>query len=533
MITSIADRIGPWQLRCAWVVLAITLSGCSAEPQQSTLAAPAVSAQALDRAAGQAGAAPATGPTRMEKDLLGEKAVPASAFYGVQTMRALENFKISGVAINHYPGFIEAWAIVKLAAARANTDVGARDKEMLSAIEQATNAVMKGEYHDQFPVDWYQGGAGTSTNMNANEVLANIALEKTGRQKGEYTVISPNDHLNMSQSTNDSYPTAIKVALLLRNDRLIAELEQLVAAFRAKGEAFLNIVKMGRTEMQDAVPMTVGQEFHAFAASLEGELAVLREAEKHLYTVNMGATAIGTGLNAPKGYSERVAQHLAKLTAKPIVPASDMLAATWDQQGFVAYSAALKSVAIKLSKIAGDLILLTSGPRAGLAEINLPALQPGSSIMPGKVNPVIPELVNLVAFRVMGNDYTVALAAHSGQLQLNAYEPIEGLAIMESQHLLFNTSKTFRTMCVDGITVNEKVLARYLETTVGIVTALNPVVGYKKATELANEAYSSGKGILEVIRERKVLTEEQIKDLLDPVKLTQLDRNQYPKPKPR
>jgi aspartate ammonia-lyase len=529
MKTSIMGRIGPWPSRCAWAVLAVTLSGCSAQPQESALGAPAVSAQALDRAAGQAGAAPTAGPTRMEKDLLGEKPVPASAFYGVQTTRALENFKISGVAINHYPGFIEAWGIVKLAAARANTDVGAMDKQMLAAIEQATDAIMKGEYHDQFPVDWYQGGAGTSTNMNANEVLANIALEKTGRQKGEYTVISPNDHLNMSQSTNDSYPTAIKVALLLRNDRLVAELQQLVASFRAKGEAFLNIVKMGRTEMQDAVPMTVGQEFHAFAAALEGEIAVLREAEKHLYAVNMGATAIGTGLNAPKGYSERVAQHLAKLTGKPIVPASDMLAATWDQQGFVAYSAALKSVAIKMSKIAGDLILLTSGPRAGLAEINLPALQPGSSIMPGKVNPVIPELVNLVAFRVMGNDYTVTLAAHSGQLQLNAYEPIEGLAIMESQHLLFNTSKTFRTACIDGITVNEKVLARYLETTVGIVTALNPVVGYKKATELANEAYSSGKGILEVIREQKVLTEEQIKDLLDPVKLTQLDRNQYPK----
>ena len=245
----------------------------------------------------------------------------------------------------------------------------------------------------------------------------------------------------------------------------------------------------------------------------------------------MGATAIGTGLNAPKGHASKKAQHLAKLTGKPITPATDMVAATWDQQGFVAYSAATKSVAIKLSKIASDLILLTSGPRAGLGEINLPAMQPGSSIMPGKVNPVIPELVNLVTFRVMGNDYTVTLAAHSGQLQLNAYEPIEGLAVMESQHLLFNTSKAFRTKCIDGITVNEKVLERYLETTVGIVTALNPVVGYKQATELANEAYGSGKGILEVIREKKVLTEEQIKDLLDPVKLTQLDKSQYPAPK--
>ena len=273
--------------------------------------------------------------------------------------------------------------------------------------------------------------------------------------------------------------------------------------------------------------MTVGQEFHAFAASLDGEIALLRDAEKYLYAVNMGATAIGTGLNAPKGYAERTAAHLAKLTGKPIVPASDMVAATWDQQGFVVYSGALKSVAIKLSKIASDLILLASGPRAGLNEINLPAMQPGSSIMPGKVNPVIPELVNLVAFRVMGNDYAVTLAAHSGQLQLNAYEPLEGVAMMESQHLLYTTSKTFRTKCVDGITVNEKVLEHYLETTIGIVTALNPVLGYEKATELAAEASKSGKGILEVVREQKILTEQQINDILDPVKLTNLDESQY------
>ena len=471
-----------------------------------------------------------TPATRTEHDLLGEKQVPASAYYGVQTMRALENFQISGVPINHYPGFVEAWAIVKLAAARANTDTGAMKKETLAAIEKACKAVIDGKYHDQFPVDWYQGGAGTSTNMNANEVLANVALELTGHKKGEYQIVEPHDHLNMSQSTNDSYPTAIKVALILRNDKLIEELQKLVASFRAKGNAYLEVVKMGRTELQDAVPMTVGQEFHAFAASLESEIQVLRDAEKYLYSQNMGATAIGTGLNVPKGYPERCAAHLAELTHKPIVPASDMLAATWDQQGFVAYSGALKSVAIKLSKISGDLILLTSGPRAGLAEINLPALQPGSSIMPGKVNPVIPELVNLVAFRVMGNDYTVALAAHSGQLQLNAYEPVEGLVMMESQHLLLTTSQTLRTKCVDGITLNEKVLEHYMETTVGIVTALNPVLGYEKATELANEAYKSGKGILEIIREKKVLTEAQIKDLLDPVKLTGLDKSKYTKP---
>ncbi len=464
---------------------------------------------------------------RVEKDLLGEKKIPASAYYGVQTARALENFQISGINIDHYPGFVEAWAIVKLAAARANTDVGAMKPEKLSAIEKATQAVLNGHYHDQFVVDWYQGGAGTSTNMNANEVLANVALELTGHEKGEYQFVDPHDDLNMSQSTNDSYPTAIKVAILLRNDKLVAELQKLAASFRVKGDAYLEIVKMGRTEMQDAVPMTVGQEFHAFAASLESEIQLLKRAEESLYAVNMGATAIGTGINVPKGYPEKCAAHLAKLTGKPIVPASDMLAATWDQQGFVEYSSALRSVAIKLSKVANDLILLASGPRAGLFEINLPALQPGSSIMPGKVNPVIPELVNLIAFRVIGNDYTVSLAGTHGQLQLNAYEPIEGLAIIESQSLLFRGSIAFRLKCVDGITVNEKVLQHYMETTVGIVTALNPILGYEKATELAAEAYKTNKGILEIIREQKLLTEQQINELLDPVKLTGLDKSQY------
>ena len=467
--------------------------------------------------------------TRVERDLIGEKEIPAEAYYGVQTARALENFQISGVQINHYPGFVEAWAIVKLAAARANTDVGAMKPEALQAIEKACKAVRNGQYHDQFQVDWYQGGAGTSTNMNANEVLANIALEMSGHKKGEYQFLDPHDALNMSQSTNDSYPTAIKVAFLLRNDKLTEELQKLAASFRMKGDAYLELVKMGRTEMQDAVPMTVGQEFHAFASSLDGEIQLLRDAEKYLYTVNMGATAIGTGLNAPKGYAEKCAAHLAELTGKPIVPAGDMLAATWDQQGFVVYSAALRSVAIKLSKIASDLILLASGPRAGLFEVNLPALQPGSSIMPGKVNPVMPELVNLVAFRVIGNDLAVSLAADHGQLQLNAYEPIEGLAVIESQSLLYRGSIAFRTKCIDGITVNERTLQHYMETTVGIVTALNPVLGYEKATELAGEAYRANKGILEIIREKKILSEQQIKELLDPVKLTGLDKTKYQK----
>jgi aspartate ammonia-lyase len=465
--------------------------------------------------------------TRTEHDLLGDKQVPADAYYGIQAMRGMENFQLSGVAINHYPGFVEAWAIVKLAAARANTQVGAMKPERLAMIEKACQAVRDGKYHDQFLVDWFQGGAGTSTNMNANEVLANVGLELGGHKKGEYQYLEPHDDLNMSQSTNDSYPTALKIAIILRNDKLVAELEKLSASFRAKGATYLNVVKMGRTELQDAVPMTVGQEFHAFAASLDDEIHLLRDSEKYLYAENMGATAIGTGINVPKGYTEACAAELAKLTGKPIVPCTDMLAGTWDQQGYVVYSSALKSVAIKLSKISSDLILLASGPRAGLSEINLPPMQPGSSIMPGKVNPVAPEVVNMVAFRVMGNDASVGLVAHAGQFQLNAFEPLEGLCIIESQHLLNNVSVLFRTRCVDGITVNEKVLAHYMETTVGIVTALNPVLGYDKATELANEAYRTGKGILEVIREKHVLTEAQIKDLLDPIKLTNLDPTKY------
>ena len=422
---------------------AITRYSFAALTAALLLSASAVSAASSDSA------------TRTEHDLLGNKQVPADAYYGVQTARALENFQISPVLMNSYPEFIDAFAIVKLAAARANTQVGAMQPDRLAAIEKAYQAIMDGKYRDQFQVDWYQGGAGTSANMNANEVIANIGLELSGHKKGEYQYLDPHNDLNMSQSTNDSYPTAIKVAFILRNGKLIEELQKLVASFEAKGDQYLDIPKMGRTELQDAVPMTVGQEFHAFAASLESEIQLLKDSEKYLYSQNMGATAIGTGINVPKGYTEAVAVELAKLTGKPIVPATDMLAATWDQSGFVAYSSALKSVAIKLSKIAGDLILLDSGPRAGLNEIDLPAIQPGSSIMPGKVNPVIPELVNVIAFRVMGNDAAVGFAAHTGQLQLNAYEPLEGLAVMESQELLRKGAMTFRTKCVDGITVNE------------------------------------------------------------------------------
>ena len=412
--------------------------------------------------------------TRTESDLLGKKEIPFDAYYGVQTLRALENFQISGVKTNFYPDYVKAYAMVKLAAARANTEVGRMKKDRMDAIEKACQAVIDGKYHDQFLTDMYQGGAGTSANMNANEVLANIALEMMGKKKGEYQFVEPHDDLNMGQSTNDVYPTAIHVALLLHNDKIVREAELLAQAFHKKGDQFKNIIKMGRTEGQDAVPMTVGQEFHGFGNQVEGAIEALRKSEEYLYEENMGATAIGTGLTATPGYAEKCAVQLAKITGKPMKLAKDLIAATSSMQAFVMYSAAVKNLAVTLSKISSDLIFLASGPRNGIFEINLPALQPGSSIMPGKVNPVMPELMNQVCYKVMGNDATVSIA----------------------------------------------VLKRYLETTVGIVTALNPVLGYEKTTELAKEALQSGKGILELIREKKLLTEDQIKKMMDPAALT-------------
>lgn len=460
--------------------------------------------------------------TRTEKDLLGEKQIPANAYYGVQTARALENFQVSGMTTRFFPDYVKAYAIVKLAAARANAEDGRLKKEKLDAIEKACLAVMDGKYHDQFIVDLYQGGAGTSANMNANEVIANIALEMSGHKKGEYHYIEPHDDLNMGQSTNDVYPTAIKVALILHNEKVVKEAEALSSAFHKKGNEFKDILKMGRTEGQDAVPMTVGQEFHAFGNQLDAEIAALKKAETFLYEQNMGATAIGTGLTASPGYAEHCAVHLAKIMNKPMVLSKDLIAATSSQQGFVVYSSALKSFAVALSKISSDLIFLASGPRTGIFEINLPALQPGSSIMPGKVNPVMPELMNEICFKVIGNDVTVTLAAHSGLLQLNAYEPVEAIAIMESQGLLYKSLPLFRKNCIEGITVNKDVQKHYMERSVGIVTALNPVLGYEKTTELAKEALQTNKGILELIREKKLLTEDQIRKLMDPATMTQV-----------
>ena len=462
----------------------------------------------------------ASSKTRVEHDLLGDLEVPADAYYGVQTARALENFQISGMELRLYPNFIKALAMVKLAAARANYETGGFSEQVLHAIEGACQEIIDGKLHDQFRLDVLQGGAGTSTNMNANEVIANRALELMGHEKGEYKFVDPHDHVNRSQSTNDSYPTAMHIGMALGNAAVVAEFKKLSTAFRDKGTEFKDIVKMGRTQLQDAVPMTLGQEFNAFARTLDDEIRALELIQKVLWEVSMGGTAIGTGLNAPPGYAQKCADHLAEVTGFPIHLSEDLVEATQDTQAFVLYSSALKSLAIKLAKVGNDLRLLSSGPRCGLHEINLPATQPGSSIMPGKVNPVIPEVTNMVAYRVIGNDLVVTLSAEAGQLQLNAFEPVIAAAIFESQTLFVNGARTLREHCVEGITANPEVCKHYLESSIGTVTALNPVIGYDRATELAAEALKSGEGILELVREKHILTDAQIDEILNPAALT-------------
>jgi aspartate ammonia-lyase len=458
--------------------------------------------------------------TRTEHDLIGTKEVPADAYYGVQTARALENFHISGLQLRLYPNFIKALGMVKLAAARANFDCGQFSQDILRGMEGACLEIIDGKLHDEFRLDVFQGGAGTSTNMNANEVISNRALELMGHQKGEYKYCSPHDHANASQSTNDAYPTALHVGMALGNRELIASMNELIAAFRAKGKEFGSIVKMGRTQLQDAVPMTLGQEFNAFGETLAGEVRTLEAMQNVLGEINMGATAIGTGLNAPAGYAEKCTAHLKQITGFPIHLAPDLIEATQDTQAFVLYSSCMKSLAIKLSKVCNDLRLLSSGPRCGLREINLPAKQPGSSIMPGKVNPVIPEVVNMVCFRVIGSDLTVTMGAEAGQLQLNVFEPVIAACIFEAQTMFINAARTLRVHCVDGITANADILQHYVDYSIGTVTALNPVIGYDKATELAAEAMKTGKGIMQLVREKKVLTEQQIADVLNPAAMT-------------
>ena len=458
--------------------------------------------------------------TRTEHDLLGDLEIPAAAYYGVQTARALENFHISGVELRLYPNLIKAFAMVKMAAARANVDCEQFSRDILKGIEGACKELIDGKLHDEFRLDVFQGGAGTSTNMNANEVIANRALELMGHKKGEYKHCDPHDHVNCSQSTNDAYPTALHVGMALGNVELVASMNELIQSFRRKGKEFSGILKMGRTQLQDAVPMTLGQEFNAFAETLAGEVRALQVIQQVLCEINMGATAIGTGLNAPAGYAKKCTEHLAQITGFPIHLAEDLIEATQDTQSYVLYSSCMKSLAIKLSKVCNDLRLLSSGPRCGLNEINLPAKQPGSSIMPGKVNPVIPEVVNMVCYRVIGSDLTVSLGAEGGQLQLNVFEPVIAACIFEAQTMFINAARTLRVHCVDGITANPEVCRHYVDHSIGTVTALNPVIGYDKSTELAAEAMKTGKGILDLIREKKILSEKQIKDVLDPAAMT-------------
>lgn len=466
---------------------------------------------------------------RTERDLLGPIQVPSGAFYGVQTVRAQDNFPISQMMILNYPQYIKALALVKKAAAETNHDLGVLPSDIHQAILKACDEVLTGKYNDQFSVNMYQGGAGTSTNMVINEVVANIANFQAGKALGKYEWVTPNDHVNMSQSTNDFIPTSIKVALLMMSKDMKVELKALRNAFFDLGQKHIDNLKMGRTEYQDAVPMTSGQEFHSFAAALEWEYGNIEAAEKSLMVINMGATAIGTQINAPMDFSPTCAKHLSEITGFDFVPANDLIAGTWNLHPFVVYSSALKSLAITLTKISRDLMFLSSGPRNGIYELKLPERQPGSSIMPGKVNPVMPEVLHQVCFRVIANDLAVTLSAENGMLQLNAYEPLVASATFESQELFTNVFKVFREKCVEGIIVNSNITQQHINTTVGIVTSLVPVIGYKKSSEIAAEAYHSGKGVLEVIREKKILTEKEIKKLLDPVTMTNLRKENYKK----
>ena len=453
---------------------------------------------------------------RVESDLLGELQVPAEAYYGVQTQRAINNYKISGKHMCDYPEYVKAIAYVKLAAAEANHELGQLPDDVADAMCRACREIIDGKYHENFVTDMVQGGAGTSVNMNANEVIANRALELMGYEKGDYQHCWPNDHCNCGQSTNDVYPTTIRLTFIEMNKQVVAALERLVASFRKKGEEFKNNIKMGRTQLQDAVPMTSGQEFTAFANTLEEEIGNLNRNVELMLEINMGATAIGTGLNAVPGYAELCTKKLAELTGENFTLGKDLVEATPDTGDYVSYSGALKRLAVKLSKICNDLRLMASGPRCGLHEINLPPMAPGSSIMPGKVNPVIPEVTNQTCFKVIGNDTTVMIAAEAGQLQLNVMEPVITQCIIESQTWLGRAMDTLRERCVDCITVNAEHNAETVRNSIGIVTALNPYIGYKNSTKIAKEALETGASVYDLVLRDKILTKEKLDAILDP-----------------
>jgi aspartate ammonia-lyase len=458
--------------------------------------------------------------TRREHDLLGERDIPADAYYGVQTLRAVENFPVSGVAIGAFPELVEALAYVKKACALANRELGVISKENADAIVAACDELLVGKLHDQFVVDMIQGGAGTSTNMNANEVIANRSLELLGHLKGEYAFLHPNDDVNASQSTNDAYPTAVKIAVMLVARSTLDAMRELKRALGAKEIEFSDVLKMGRTEEQDAVPMTLGQEFGAYAVMVKDAIERLTDASRLLLEINMGATAIGTGINSPVGYAELVTFRLAEVSGLPVELAPNLVEATQDAGAFVQFSGVLKRVAVQLSKISRDLRLLSSGPRCGLGEIRLPALQPGSSIMPGKVNPVIPELVNQVCYEIIGNDTTVTMAAEAGVLELNAMEPIMALNLLQSCTYLRQACHLLADRCVSGIEANRKQCRANVENSIGLVTALNPTLGYERSASIAKEALETGARVYDLVLDRGWVTKEQLDDLLRPENMT-------------
>jgi aspartate ammonia-lyase len=452
---------------------------------------------------------------RRESDLLGEVEIPADAYWGVHTLRAVENFPITGIPIGHFPELVRALALVKRAAARANRRLKQLPDDKADAIDRACALIAEDrKYLDQFVVDMVQGGAGTSTNMNANEVVTNLALELMGKPRGDYASLHPNDDVNMAQSTNDAYPTALRLSVIFATEPLLVVLQELAFAFKAKAVEFADVLKIGRTQLQDAVPMTLGQEFEAFYSTIKEDISGLREASTLFHEVNLGATAIGTGINADPRYASLAVEELARLSNEPLELAANLIEATSDMGAFVLFSGVLKRVAVKLSKICNDLRLLSSGPRAGFGEIKLPPVQAGSSIMPGKVNPVIPEVVSQVAYLVIGHDQTVTMCAEAGQLQLNAFEPTIGYCILTSLRTLTAAIDTLTKRCINGIEADREHCLDLVENSVGLVTALAPILGYETCSRIAHRAIDERRPVPAIILEEGLLTEEQIEDLL-------------------
>jgi aspartate ammonia-lyase len=474
---------------------------------------------ASERIAGERSAT-LVSPVRVEHDSLGEREVPDHAYYGVQTIRGMENFKISGIAMHHFEHFIRAFAFVKKAAAIANRDLGVLDATKADAIARACDEIAAGRLHDQFAIDMIQGGAGTSTNMNANEVIANRALELLGHRKGQYEHLHPNDHVNCSQSTNDAYPTAIKLGVLLTLRETVSALGELRAALDAKAQEFADVLKMGRTENQDAVPMTLGQEFSAYAVMIGDGIRHLTRVGEEFLVVNMGATAIGTGLNSPPGYSALCTKHLAVISGLPVTLAENLVEATQDSGEFALLSSTMKTAAVQLSKICNDLRWMSSGPRCGLYEIRLPSMQPGSSIMPGKVNPVIPEVVSQVCYQVIGMDVTVSMAAEASEFELNMAEPVIAFNLLFGLTLLRNAAITLHSRCIVGIEPNRERCLEYVRNSIGLVTALNPVLGYERSAAIAKEALKTGGSVYDLVLQKGWLTKEKLDDLLKPENMT-------------